>query len=492
MARFMSISRGETVRTNKVWRGTIKDPCRAGPSLELKWHSRHERHTPRFVGSETSPCLMGQKCAKLDSDKQPTARGHATLHGCRKEYQHHPLDSRMYAISANEGSIPPLRCSGSSQRCPHGVEPYALVQDYHRQQQRQQHQRPLQPPSPAHPAHHPYLPYGPRDPPIERDPIKDGPQPNSKGHVPKRMSLTHLPTLPTPVVPGAPQRMNYEGAPSMPPTPDGYGAPTSLTRQTSCEQLQGYFPEPFSDGHSPPRKKVKRVSQACDNCRQLKTRCDGSSPCKNCKEKVVECKYRDPVPKPPDKAQADILEGLGSVQTSLGWIMEHVGQFDQRLTKIEFLLPKHIATSALKTKLSVENEDKCLPASTCAPNDDPVDPYRNNAHHDHLASEPMALRTMAEDEMEIEPGPPVSPGEPAIPINHTTLAGLLLEWPSIRELTKHHVEREGIRYISEYPISQEQNRGVLIVYGRGEDSHPLQHVREPTDHGNLDMADCSS
>ncbi|KAH7461780.1 hypothetical protein FOMA001_g18778 [Fusarium oxysporum f. sp. matthiolae] len=354
----------------------------------------------------------------------------------------------------------------SSQHCPHGVEPYALVQDYHRQQQRQQHERPLQPPSSAHPAHHPYLPYSPRDPPIERDPVKDGPQPNSKGHVPKGMSLTHLPTLPTPVVPGAPQRMNYEGVPSMPPTPDGYGAPTSLTRQTSCEQLQGYFPEPFSDGHSPPRKKVKRVSQACDNCRQLKTR--------------------------PNKPQADILEGLCSVQSSLDSIMAHIGQFDQRLTKMESLLPKHIATSARKTKSSVEDEDKCSPASPCVPNDHPVDPYCNNAHHDHPASEPMALHRMAEDEMEIEPGPPVSPGELAIPINHTTLAGLLLEWPSIRELTKHHVEREGIRYISEYPISQEQNRGVLIVYGRGEDSHHSRHVREPTDHGNFDMADDSS
>ncbi|GKU08132.1 unnamed protein product [Fusarium langsethiae] len=104
----------------------------------------------------------------------------------------------------------------------------------------------------------------------------------------------------------------------------------------------------------------------------------------------------------------------------------------------------------------------------------------------------MPLRMKAKYEMEVEPGPPVPPGEPAIPINHTTLAGMLLEWPSVRELTKYHIERGGIRYISEYPISQEQNRGVLIVYGLGEDSSPSRHVREPTDHGNLDMADDSS
>jgi hypothetical protein len=48
-----------------------------------------------------------------------TARGHATLHGCRKENQHHPLDSRMYVISANEGSIPSLRFPRSNTKQGH-------------------------------------------------------------------------------------------------------------------------------------------------------------------------------------------------------------------------------------------------------------------------------------------------------------------------------------------------------------------------------------
>ena len=82
--------------------------------------------------------------------------------------------------------------------------------------------------------------------------------------------------------------------------------------------------------------------------------------------------------------------------------------------------------------------------------------------------ERSSMDMMAEDEAEADPGPPVAPGEPAIPINHTTLAGLLLEWPSIRDFTQKHLHREGIRHPHEYPISQEQNRGLLIVYGRGE------------------------
>ena len=102
------------------------------------------------------------------------------------------------------------------------------------------------------------------------------------------------------------------------------------------------------------------------------------------------------------------------------------------------------------------------------------------------------LRMMDEDEMEAEPGPPVAPGEPAIPINHTTLAGLLLEWSSIRELTKHHLDRHGVRFISEYPISTEQSRGLLIPYGRGEDVHPSRQPREQPDHSSLDASEDSS
>ncbi|KAI1009676.1 hypothetical protein LB504_003578 [Fusarium proliferatum] len=451
----------------------------------------------------------------------PPGALHHPPHPPPSPYQHYPPRPIEHSSAPPTPShAAPAQPLHDTDRRHHEPEPYPPVQDYHRQQQQHQHpppqqhpqqQHPHPPPSPAHPAHHPYPPYGPRDPPIKRDPAEDQRRPNSTGHAPEGMSSTpHLPptSLPPPPPPGAypdnpPRHMNYEGAPSMPPTPGGYRAPsfpppTPVPHQTPYEQHGGYPStphEPFYSVYSssvPAKKKNTRASQACDSCRQLKAKCDETKPCKTCKEKGVECKYRDPVPKATDKAQADILEGLGSVQTSLNSIMTHLGRFDQRLIKMESLLPKHLATSALKTESSVEDEYKRAPTSPYVANGASVDPYYNDAHRDHPSSEPMPLRMMAEDEMEVEPGPPVPPGEPAIPINHTTLAGLLLEWPSIRELTKHHVEREGVRYISEYPISQEQNRGVLIVYGRGEDSHPSRHVREPTDHGNLDMADDSS
>jgi hypothetical protein len=270
-----------------------------------------------------------------------------------------------------------------------------------------------------------------------------------------------------------------------------------MPHQASYEQHGGYPSnhEPFYSVYSssvPAKKKNTRASQACDSCRQLKAKCDETKPCKTCKEKGVECKYRDPVPKATDKAQADILDGLTAVQSTLTTIMNHIGRFDQRLIKMETLMPKNVVALEMKTEPVVDEEYKRAPTSPYGANGTNEPYYANDAPRDHASSEHMPLRMMAEDEMEVEPGPPVPPGEPAIPINHTTLAGLLLEWPSIRELTKHLLEREGIRFISEFPISQEQNRGVLIVYGRGEDSHPSRHIREPTDHGNLDMADDAS
>lgn len=80
------------------------------------------------------------------------------------------------------------------------------------------------------------------------------------------------------------------------------------------------------------------------------------------------------------------------------------------------------------------------------------------------------LRELAKDE-EMEdhpPGPPVAPGQPAIPLNHTTLASMLLKWRPIKLLVQTHLDREGIKYEDEFPIRQEERRGLLRLFGRGE------------------------
>lgn len=170
---------------------------------------------------------------------------------------------------------------------------------------------------------------------------------------------------------------------------------------------------------------------------------------------------------------------------------------DDRLTKMESVFTKNPnAIPPIKPEPHHEAEFKESPVSPY-----PRDGQPMNRHFSHDASrdqavvttEHMPLPMMTEDDLEAEPGPVVPPGEPAIPINHTTLAGLLLDWPSIKDLAKPHLDSQGVRYISEYPIGIEQNRGLLKVYGRGEDSarhaREAREFREAVDHGVVDMSD---
>lgn len=226
------------------------------------------------------------------------------------------------------------------------------------------------------------------------------------------------------------------------------------------------------------------------------------------------------------------------MQTTLSTLSDHFGRMENRLTKMETAFSRGIGPPTLKSdpattvaeshtsthsspaQISTITNGSRTEHGTLGPGSLEKAAVSHRLHQEAGAGsiekrphEPNSLETfyqhepgrdlrplgdprppfpMIEDEVEAEPGPPVPPGEPAIPINHTTLAGLLLDWPTIRELTKHHIERAGIRYIGEFPISQEQNRGPLIVYGRGEDSHHSRYSREPTEHGNVDMPDDSS
>jgi hypothetical protein len=210
----------------------------------------------------------------------------------------------------------------------------------------------------------------------------------------------------------------------------------------------------------------------------------------------VECKYRDPIPKATDKAQADLLDGIAAINNTLTALADQFHRFEDRLAKLEAKPDTNFTQGSAppQFKGSSSNDEgiKTRPPTPNLPNGAPATAYYPQDYPSNGAipsEQDSALRMMAEDVDETEPGPPVPPGEPAIPINHTTHAGLLLEWPSIRDLTKAHVEREGIKYVSEYPIALEQQRGPLIVYGRGEDSHAQRYSREPTESGAAEVPD---
>lgn len=261
------------------------------------------------------------------------------------------------------------------------------------------------------------------------------------------------------------------------------------------------------------KRKAQRASQACDSCRQLKAKCDETKPCKNCREKNIDCKYRDPPAKQPDKVTADLLEmlvtmreeintKLTSINDELSGMRQANMNTSQRMANLETKVKQlHSGGNDMKVE-SIEEEEP--------PNfhESPL-PTGNGQGEETLSSpggtvvEPSltmdeanaTLQEANDDDMEDNPGPLVTPGRPAMPPNHTTLAGLLLKWPSIKRMVHHLMEAEKIFHPDEYPIRQEQQRGMLRVFGRGEgfDQDIRASDKEtPPDHAMTDVLDdCS-
>lgn len=185
---------------------------------------------------------------------------------------------------------------------------------------------------------------------------------------------------------------------------------------------------------------------------------------------------------------SDILDAIQTLQTALE-------RRDARMERFERILIKH--SEKLGFEATLEDDDTHRPISgpsTGHTADEALSYSPENATNStemevegqhgppvveaerdarQLAESYQArttLRELAKDEeMEDEPpGPPVAPGQPAIPLNHTTLASMLLKWKPIKQLVQHHVAREGIKYEDEFPIQQEERRGLLRLFGRGE------------------------
>jgi hypothetical protein len=81
-----------------------------------------------------------------------------------------------------------------------------------------------------------------------------------------------------------------------------------------------------------------------------------------------------------------------------------------------------------------------------------------------------------------------------MPPNHTTLASLLLKWPSIYNMVHDILDQEKVRYVEEYPFRQEQRRGLLRLFGRGEghdSDHRASDKGTPQEYSMLDGDDAS-
>ncbi|PKS07675.1 hypothetical protein jhhlp_006283 [Lomentospora prolificans] len=415
----------------------------------------------------------------------------------------------------------------------HEQEPYSSLQDF-----RQPPPSPAQvaPPQGHPPPHGPPPnvfppPYPVRDPAIKKDPadehIAPPRRPQSTGNIaepppvgahpaappPLMNSGPHQPPPPQASTPGGPpapygddpraRHMSYDAGPPMPGTPGAYGRPGPAYPPPPPPQMQHQQPydsmypnEPYYNVSytTTAKRKATRASQACDSCRALKAKCDETKPCKNCREKNVECKYREPAPKATDKAQADILEGVAAIQATLKLLVSKHTNMDRRVNKIERALSQIYPQLDLKT----ENETVGSEKHEFEPVDagDDVKPI---ASGDEISidGEPKPSfgysstnpgYNMPDEEMEPDPGPVLPPGELSIPTNHTTGAGHLLNWPCINAMVQRVLVRENLRFPAEFPIREEEQRGILRVYGRGEGRDPIPRDRDVrAEHGTTDI-----
>ncbi|KAM0333296.1 hypothetical protein ACHAQA_001957 [Verticillium albo-atrum] len=450
-----------------------------------------------------------------------------------------PLSRSLPPPQQSAPPPPPPPPPYANDRRHHEQDPYTPIQDHYRQ-----------PHSPARAPSNNYA-FPPRDPGIKREMYDDSAvaprRPHSTGGAPDSHPAAHSPhpsshppqPLPNHAPPGPPhppppqQQQQYQDdsrrhmSYDTPPTPVAYRnsyppppPPPPIAQQSPYEQPAYHPPPSGSDSvygshvsyAATQKRKATRASQACDNCRQLKAKCDETRPCKTCREKNVECKYRDPIPKPTDKTQTDILEGIADLKSLLSARFDSV---EKRIERLEGGAPppsrikleheresmEHGASPAPVTEAAYDTSELHrgsqgpptvygTPQGVYTPADMVEDPPHAHAHDPDAMDDAHLPHTVIEDERDDDhvdgpPGRARPPGQPAIPVNHTTSAGLLLKWDTIRLLTHDLLGKENIRYAEDFPLMFEERRGPLRLYGRGEGHGRSSGLQ--SEHGVLDV-----
>ncbi|KAI7516412.1 hypothetical protein KC343_g23325, partial [Hortaea werneckii] len=108
--------------------------------------------------------------------------------------------------------------------------------------------------------------------------------------------------------------------------------------QQHMYQQPGYQSGPISAGQFQAlgqRKKQMRATQACEQCRQRKQKCDEGSPCSFCKENNLSCQYRDTPPAKTDKNMERLLQYMESHGQGLSALTNKIDDMDVRLQRLE-------------------------------------------------------------------------------------------------------------------------------------------------------------
>ncbi|RDW92429.1 hypothetical protein BP5796_01823 [Coleophoma crateriformis] len=252
----------------------------------------------------------------------------------------------------------------------------------------------------------------------------------------------------------------------------GYGHPPPTPR----DQYNSLPPQYAPSSAPSTKRKPQRAAQACDSCRNLKAKCDELKPCTNCRDKGLQCNFREPPPKQQDKSQEVLMEAIANLTSQITSQITTLTQQHQKLSdrfdrdmdemkewmkangykgpkapngatqfKEETVEDKHLSQAALPSELDTE-------PGTGDPDTEPP-------------PEGLPPTDYSEEE---DQGDPKPPGPPAIPVNHTTGAAKLLNSGPIAMMTRNapfpkHIHRRDL-----FPIIQEERRGLLRLFGKGE------------------------
>ncbi|KAK3115158.1 hypothetical protein LTR53_005800 [Teratosphaeriaceae sp. CCFEE 6253] len=233
--------------------------------------------------------------------------------------------------------------------------------------------------------------------------------------------------------------MEYGGHPGYPPTngvphglPGGQGPPPPHHEQHQqyaqpeghhvqyASQQQSMYPPPgygpmSSAAFAVQRKKQMRATQACEQCRQRKQKCDEGVPCSFCKENQLSCQYRDTPPAKTDKNMERLLNYMEDNKESL-----------------------EAVTTALTSQSTTLNN---------------LDARLRRLEHSSSQAAPSTERQVEPTEELVK-----KPGE-----HRTAPHKLLLLWPSVQPLLK----AAGVTHNDGY-VMQAEDRGILRLFTRGE------------------------
>ncbi|KAF2802024.1 uncharacterized protein BDZ99DRAFT_527970 [Mytilinidion resinicola] len=245
------------------------------------------------------------------------------------------------------------------------------------------------------------------------------------------------------------------------------------------------------------KRKQVRATQACNNCRTRKQKCDENRPCSFCKDNSYECAYKDvPVPKQ-DRTMREVLD----VMTRLADKVDNLDrEMKRRLPKQEpsssAVSPEYNSPTAPldpantygRTIATRAPSEMTSPDSMPAMHGPAHDPMRHNSN----LGAPIKMESAVERTPQVvafreDPSPTTIeesvPGmEDALPADHTTPAHKLLDvWPSMQPFYEHTgVEKSN----TNYPLELEERRGLLRIYGKGQGTDLNDGAQAPSSPAN--------